>query len=258
MTATIVVCSKGRPEKCPTIRALEKTDLDWFVMLEQEDYAGYTAAGLDPDRIVVLEQSGQGIAYTRRAALSTARKLALEWVWMLDDDITKWFRVIDKRVKPCTMEEALAGAEQYFIDAPNVAIGALEYQQIAWSSDKPFKSNGYCDVAVCVNLKRTLLFSHRDYLAGKEDRDFAMQALANGFETRRVQAFAFGCPPIGTNAGGLDFFYKQRSNVQRACDRMLETWGPQVITIVEKKNGMPDAKIKWKALTGQSAAVGTK
>jgi len=247
MTAPIVVCSKGRPDKCPTLKALAATSLQWRVTLEREDVEAYVEAGVLRDNIIELAESNRGIYYTRRQALEAMRKIGvMGWVWMLDDDISRWFSVVDKRCRPCSLEEALSGAEAMFTGDPSVALGALEYQQLAWSADRPIKFNGYADVAVCVHLGRTSLLQHRD--GTKEDRDFAMQVIAAGYRVARVQKFAFGCPPIGTNAGGLHDWYAKRDNVLAACNRMVELWGTQIITVVEKKNGLPDAKINWRKL----------
>lgn len=249
MTFPVIICSKQRSKNCTTIQMLKGTDIDWIVFLEKEDVKDYIDQGIPEDRVSVLPLSSMGIGYARKTAIDVVREAGVsDWVWMLDDDIKQFYYVENKKCIKCDLKAALEGAENIFLKEKNVALASLEYQQFAWSAKKEFTLNGYADVVVCVNLHLTKKICHRSVVNLKEDRDFAMQVIASGFNTLKVSKFAFSCPPLGSNSGGLCEVYSKREKIFESCMKMKSLWGEEVISIIEKKNGMPDVKINWKKI----------
>jgi len=235
----IFVPSKGRPN-ASTIRLLKESSLQFTVVVEPQDAERYADAPT-----AVLEENNKGIAYVRSWIKQNAGK---GWYWMLDDDITSFYKTANGKSIRVDAATALLGSQKYFMGDESVAQASLEYQQFAWSSKKPVKYNGYCDVAVCIHAGRTRFCGYREEVALKEDRDFTLQVLSCGYRTARVCAFSFAAPKNGSNAGGLQDEYAKVGNEASASLRMCQLW-PGICSPLTKPDGRKDVKINWRAIT---------
>lgn len=196
--------------------------------------------------IVDIMQSNQGITFVR----NLIRRFAEDYFpngsyWMLDDDISDFYcRQGNKMVKMHALE-ILYGAESLFRQE-NAWLGALDYQQLAWSASHTFHSNSFCDVAVWHDTALTHGMRYRPEAEGKEDRDFAMQVVKAGGRTIRSTLHAFAAPKNGSNAGGLsEMFYAQAGREEECVDALVKLW-PGVVTKIRKEDGRVDAKINWR------------
>jgi ParB-like chromosome segregation protein Spo0J len=240
--AKIFVASKGRPDG-KTFSQLKHLT----IVVEPQDAEAYaTAAQATGHTVVVLPENNRGIGYVRQFILDRARQEKLEWFWMLDDDISGFYRQEDGRNKKTGGAELLALAEQLLTNTPDLAQGALEYQQYAFRAKKDLVLDTFCDVAVFINVNRTANINYRAEVNLKEDRDFTMQCIADGWRTARTARLSFAAPKNGSNKGGLYDEYK--ANREKNCsDRMVALW-PGIATFHEKPDGRPDVKINWEAL----------
>ncbi len=243
-TSPIYVPSKGRAGKSPLIA-------EWWgqgvsVVVEPQEEGAYRAAYPNAT-LVVLPQDNGGITFVRQFILQRMRDWGTGgWFWMLDDDIKAFYRVVNKRCVKTPMPEVLAAAEAQFATDSLIAQGALEYQQFAWSAARPLKLNGYCDVAVILNVDRTKTANYCQEVAGKEDRDFTIQLLANGWRTARATHCAFAAPKNGSNPGGLSDWYADRDRELAVTERMIAKWGRDICQLKVKPDGRPDCGINWR------------
>lgn len=246
----ICIASKGRAGKSKTIERLIEEGVAFKVFVEPQEAEAYRAAyPADRCEIYILPENNRGIGYVRQWVLEHSRAGSAEWYWTLDDDIQQTYHVIGGRCIKLSLSECLHQAEAIILQH-EVALGALEYQQYAWSAKRPVKFNSYCDVAVLVNLERTRYINYRAHLNGKEDRDFVLQALATGQRSMRTCWLAFSAPKNGTNEGGLYDAYK--AGIEAECSRrMVEAW-PGVCTLNTKADGRPDVKIDWKQFAAET------
>lgn len=238
----IYVPSKGRPNG-KTMQNLMDSDLNWKVIIEPQDAKVYQLV-VAKERMIVLGQNDKGIAHVRNFILKNA-DTQNGWYWMLDDDISMFYEIANKRCVKTTVRKCLIGAQGCFVGLPNLAQAALEYQQFAWSSTKLLKYNSYCDVAVCINRDNLGGIKYRGIVNLKEDRDFTLQLLAAGKRTARVTRFAFAAPRNGSNEGGLYEVYRAGRELG-ACKTMVSLWGEDVCRHIVKPNGRNDVKINWK------------
>lgn len=243
--STIFVPSKNRAKTATLL--LKNSDEAFIIVVEPQDYEAYTEAfpGMN---YMMLPKNDQGISYVRNYIREYA-ETCLKSYWVLDDDITQFYhRDGTKMIKDDI--SVLAKAEEEFI-FQEVALAALEYQQLAWSATKPFVFNSFCDVCVWVDVEKTRGIRYREYLEGKEDRDLAMQVIKSGQQTARTTLYAFAAPANGSNSGGLkESFYDTGKELQ-CVDRMVETWGMNICEPIIKKNGRRDVKIHWKEITNK-------
>jgi TET-Associated Glycosyltransferase len=241
MIHPVFVCSKGRPDGS-TFDLLEKSGIPYTILVEPQDVDKYAERR---KILYALPENNQGIAYVRNQVLGLARVNCLKWIWMLDDDITSTFLVRDWKTVKTPIFDVLLAAQKELTNVPNLAQGALEYNQFAWSAKKSIAINSYCDVAVFINVERTKDLKYRKEFDLKEDRDFTLQCLRKGFFTARSCWTAFAAPKNGSNKGGLFEEYAKQGREREAAERMSREW-PGTCEVVVKPSGRVDCKVIWK------------
>ena len=212
------------------------------VVIEIEDYVPYKLKY--PDfHYIILPESNKGITYVRNYIKNYTLQNGILNYWQIDDDITSfYYRAGTKLIK--TGFDALKQSQAIFIKN-NIKLGALEYRQFAWSATKELIKNTFCDSCVWVDNNALTAINYRDYVEGKEDRDFAMQVIKLGLKTARCTLYAFSCPPNGSNKGGLKEIFYDLGKEQVCVQRMIELWGNNICRPIEKDNGRLDVKILW-------------
>lgn len=238
----IFIPSKGRSGNCKTANLLTKNEMLFEIVVEPQEEDDYRMSNPDAS-ILVLPDSNRGIGFVRQWILDYARKNYSSY-WMLDDDITGFYKVEDKKCKRFSPELVLAQAQDLFESTPTIAQGALEYQQYAWSAKHKLKFNSYCDVAVWITPQKIPHLNYRTRMDLKEDRDFTLQILASGLNSARSCLTAFSAPKNGSNEGGLFKEYAMKGRELEAVARMCEAW-PGICVPQVKPDGRNDLKINW-------------
>lgn len=244
----LLIPSKGRAGRSRLLQQLNEKDLTVTVLVEPQDYAAYRAA-YPRLETVCLAEDGRGIAYARNGALTLAAERGMRWYWMLDDDITLFYKLPFNKDSKVTLEEALGHGQTLPARGVDVAQIALGYQNLAYmafrQSGREFDWNSYCDVCVAVNVPavKKAGISYRN-IGLKEDRDFTLQLLAAGLNTLRSNVYGFACPTNGSNAGGLQAIYAEDGREYAEVKKMAEMW-PGIVDVHQKPNGRIDCKINW-------------
>lgn len=246
----IFVPSKNRPNSS-TCRLLAEAGLRFCVVVEPQDATRYPSHWQQ----IVLPHNDRGLPFVRQFLLERAEG----WFWMLDDDITAFFAVRERRCVRESPDVVLESAENNLVGLPGLVQGALEYQQFAWSAARSVKLGGYCDVAVLINgpVCRSAGIRYRKEMELKEDRDLTLQCLAAGFVVARATHCAFACPRNGSNAGGLEPLYAQSGREAEACRRMAEAW-PGICEPIVKPSGRSDVKIRWGRISPPTARAAAR
>jgi hypothetical protein len=238
----IFIPSKSRAETQRTGRLLAESGLAFEFVVEPQEAEHYASKG----RVMRLEENDRGLVYSRNSILTHCREAGIKWFWMLDDDISGFYRSNGKKNSRATAKAALIEAQMILSGIPNLGQAALEYQQYAWSSKSPIKLNGYCDVAVCINTQRTMDLSFREAVTLKLDRDFTLQVLASGRMTARASQISFSAPQNGSNKGGLQSLYLKAGKEAASSRKMQELWGKEICEAFTKPDGREDCRINWK------------
>lgn len=229
------VPSKGRATTCKAP--------NWAtIVVEPHEAVHYRANGFN--RLLVLPESDKGLANTRNFIKEYATERGEEWFWMVDDDVSSYGVVINSRNKKEEAEKVYIEAQRIITEG-NAAQGAMEYGQYAWSSNKEFRSPGYCDVVVAINTLKTKGLKYRKEVTLKEDRDMTLQILSLGLKVVRASHCWFSSPENGSNAGGLQSEYATDNRELEAVNEMVKLW-PGIVSHQVKKNGRNDCKIDWK------------
>tara|TARA_R100001129_G_scaffold68215_1_gene46515 strand:+ start:3021 stop:3782 length:762 start_codon:yes stop_codon:yes gene_type:complete len=243
----IYIPSKNRPEG-KTFELLKDIDAKKYILVEPQDIEKYEHFK-ENFKLIILEKNDQGLYYVRDVTKKYAENTGTEWYWVIDDDISKFYRTENNKNKPITPKEALLSAQELFNSMP-ISLGALEYQQYAWSQKKLFKINSYADCVVCFNTKRTKKYNYDLQFKLKGDRDMALQIMADKQFVMRALQISFSCPKFGSNKGGLFNVYNKQKLEHEMSKLLMEKWGNRYVIIQKKKtnDGVRfDAKINWKA-----------
>lgn len=237
----VFVPSKGRAEKLLTVNLLG--DVPHSVVVEPQEYAAYVKH-MPEANVICVDENDRGLAYVRNYILDMGRERG-GWFWMLDDDISGFYRVEARRNVRTPAGVALGAAQEILEGHPAVVQGSLEYQQYSWSARKAYVLNGYCDVCVCIDADRASMLYFREEMDLKLDRDFTLQVLSMGYDTLRTSKVAFASPKNGSNTGGLHSAYAQEGREEAVSRHMTSEWGGDVCQFRKKKDGRPDVKINW-------------
>jgi hypothetical protein len=217
----IYIPSKNRSGNCATANLLKQEAIPFTLVVEPQEADLYKPLG----NLLVLPDNNRGLCFSRQTILNHARKHEQEWFWMLDDDVSGVCISDGKKNHKASFSEVITKAQSLFALTPNLGQGALEYAQYSWSSKKNLSKNGYCDVFVCINTKRTRLCNYSPEVELKEDRDFTLQVLSNGRDTARASKFGFVSPKNGSNKGGLFSTYSKKGLEAERSAKMQSKWG---------------------------------
>lgn len=260
MSWAVFVATKGRAGRI----SADVLSLSPTLVVEPAEEAAYRTAypGL---RVRVLEANDRGVSYARNGVLRQAAIEGQDWCWMLDDDLGDFqYRAASGPVSR-TPKEALSAAEARIGTIGGCAAAGLS---VAWQKPPRLTGAGgrspatqgatdavtrgvnvYCCVALGVGELARAGIRYREELALREDTDLALQILAKGRVTARLNELAFQMPMCGTNPGGLAATYAEEARVIAANWRLGELW-PDVVTVAPSGKSY---RVHWERLSGVPA-----
>ena len=241
----IYIASKNRPEG-KLLELIKNLDTKKYIIIEPQDENKYKQWGKFYN-IIILNKNDQGLYYARDFTKNYAEKQKEPWYWVIDDDISNFYKSYNNKNHKITPEEALYEAQNFFNLMP-ISLGSLEYQQYSWSQKKEFRLNGYADCCVCFNKERTLNVKYDLNFALKGDRDIALQILNKKKYIMRCLKLSFSCPTFGANKGGLHEVYNKLNLEKEMSVKLAKKWGKKLVTLqIKNTNGEEryDAKINW-------------
>lgn len=248
----IFVPSKNRIDNSTLLKFAEEQNQDITVVVEPQDYENYKNKYKSFNYLVLPINNG-GITYVRNFIKQYTEENSIATYWQLDDDLTGFFnREGTKLIR--TGFDALYSSQLQF-NKNKISLGSLEYRQFAWSASKEMILNSFCDSCVYVDNVKTFGLRYRDYVSGKEDRDFAMQVIKFGQNTGRTTLYAFSAPANGSNAGGLKEIFYDLDKEKIAVERMVELWGDQICVPIVKESGRNDIKIMWNKINSNQTSL---
>jgi hypothetical protein len=248
----IFIPSKNRVENSALLKFAQEKKANIIVVVEPQDFHKYHDRFSNFNYITLPKDNG-GITYVRNYIKEYSEKQGLKNYWQLDDDISGLFYREGTKLIRCGFEVLTKAKEQFLKN--KIALGALEYRQFAWSATKEIIENSFCDSCVFVDNTKLTGLRYREYVEGKEDRDFAMQVIKLGQKTGRTTLFAFSSPPNGSNAGGLKEIFYDLGKEEISVSRMVELWGGNICVPIVKDNGRNDVKIMWNEINNNQISM---
>lgn len=165
-----------------------------------------------------LPKDNQGLAYSRQFCKDDSTKAGAKYHWQLDDDIRSFLLRKQGGHEVLSSHDALSQIEAEVLRYKN--IGQAGMNQNSWppNYDRPIAINNLPVQAFLVNNSVKARFR----LPILNDMDFTMQVLNEGFCTLLFDTLRTNCPPIGTNAGGLNDVYKKQEVILKSMQQIVK------------------------------------
>lgn len=221
-------------KKTKTFTLFQAVGIECYHFIEPQEYDDYHV----PNKINI-GKNDMGVTYVRNFMLDYAKKNSIDWIIICDDDVTSFGYYNGKTVKKDA--SIWKDIQEKCKKLPYELIG-INYVQHAWHEKDSFSVNRkFAEVCVLMNIKK-INWKYTDNT--KEDRDFQLQTIQNGYGVIRFNHYWFSCPDVGSNKGGLQDLYKQKKDSIWAKN-IVKKWYPYA-KLVNKK-GRVDAKIDIKS-----------
>jgi len=231
----VYIISKGRWEKRPTSKALEKMKVPYHIVVEPQEYAEY-ASVIDPNKILVLPFSnlGEGSIPARNWVWQHSISIGAEKHWIMDDNIRAFYRSNRNKRLYVDSGTTLKAAEDFVDRYENVGIAGLNYTMFVMddgSTPAPYQLN--TRIYSCILIKNDIPFMWRGRY--NEDTDLSLRVLKSGLCTILFNAFLIEKKTTMTMKGGnTDELYKDDGRLKMA--QSLVDQHPDVTHVTWKFN----------------------
>ena len=241
----IYIVSKGRHKSRLTAKALERMNVDYYIVVEKQEYDLYCSV-IQKEKVLILDAKYQDeyetcddLGSTKSKGPGEARNFACQHSissgfkrhWVMDDNIHGFHR-LNRNEKNESYTGAIFEAAEDFIDRyENIAIAGLNYKFFAKASQElpPFICN--TRIYSCLLIQNDIPYRWRGRY--NEDTDLSLRVLKDGLCTLQFNAFLQDKAMTQTIAGGnTEEFYKHEGT--KAKSQMIEDLHPDVCSVVYK------------------------
>lgn len=230
----IYIISKGRWKSRLTSKALEQINVPYHIIIEPQEYDDY-ANVINPEKIYILPFSnlGQGSIPARNWVWDHAISIGAERHWILDDNITTFYR-LNKNLKVRITSGTIFKAAEDFVDRyENAVISGFNYELLVPRKVKvpPFHLN--TRVYSCILIQNDIPYRWRGRY--NEDTDLCIRVLKDGWCTILFNAFLADKVATMTMKGGnTDELYQDDGRLKMA--ESLVKQHPDVTKVTWKWN----------------------
>jgi len=228
----IYVISKGRWATRSTAKALERIGVSYRIVVEPQEFDSY-AAVIDPSKILTLPFSnlGEGSIPARNWVFEHSIVEGHHKHWILDDNISNFFRLKDNDLTPVASAVPFAAVEDLTDRYENIRLSGLNYVGLAKRKEQvpPFYLN--TRIYSCILIDNSI--PHRWRGRYNEDTDLCLRVLKDGDCTLLVNAFqADKTTTMRMRGGNSDELYKDDGRLLMA--ESLVKQHPDVARVSEK------------------------
>jgi len=240
----ILIPTKGRAGTSSTIELVRGMDPTLFV--EDGEWHAYHKAYPDLHIIEVGSVGAPGISRARNAALAFAGRFTPGWYWMLDDDLTGFYRASEESwswvVHKSTPVSVLSLAQARVLADDTAALVGLGKQNYAWTTDKEVKPAANVIQAFAFHSARLRGVRFREELPYVEDAAFALECHLAGLTVLALPHLAYAAKRMGTVEGGCYDLYRNGKR-EEGMVRLAELFSKYVKTF--RKDGVLDIRVNW-------------
>lgn len=243
----VYIVSKGRWETRLTSKALEKMNVPYFIVVEENEYEKYSSV-ISKDKVLVLPvkyleeyDTCDDLGFSKSKGPGAARNFCWDHSisngydrhWVMDDNIESFYRLNkNKRIRVDSgtifrcMEDFCDRYENVYIAGPN-------YRQFCKSTDAVPAFIPNTRIYSCLLIKNDIPYRWRGRY--NEDTDLSLRVLKDGYCTVQFNAFLQG--KLVTQAlkgGNTEEFYAKEGTYNKS--KLLEDMHPDVAKVVWKFN----------------------
>lgn len=233
----IFIISKGRWEKRLTVKAFDKINIDYKIVVEPAEYEKY-AEVIDDKMIIIapenFSEKGQGSIPIRNFVFDYAKKKGYEKHWIWDDNIASIMRNDKNSRIKCNTATPLLICEEFTDRFQNIALSGMNYDFFLIQKDKPppFRFNTRIYSNILINHKIPFKWRGRY----NEDTDLSLRCLKAGWNTILFNAFLVEKSTTLTEKGGNTDTIYNRGDKRRLFAESLKKQHPDCVKITWKYN----------------------
>ena len=242
----IYIVSKGRWETRYTSKALEVINVPYKIVVEEQEYDQY-AAVINKDKILVLDKNYQkeydaccklkvsqsrGSGPARNFIWNHSIKAGYKWHWIIDDNITKFYRY-NNNMQILINDGTIFRCMEDFINRyKNIAMAGPNYEMFITNRAKypPFTIN--TRIYSCNLIRNDIPYRWRGRY--NEDTILSLDILKDGWCTVLFNVFLQKKITTQYLKGGNTEMYKECGTLEKS--KMLVNQHPDVSSIVYKFN----------------------
>lgn len=208
----VFVPSKGRWKTPYTIRALEKVNVPFKVVVEEQEEKDY-ANVVGNDNILILPHRDKGLVVTRNWIWDYAKSLGAERFWTFDDNIRTFYRLEGNIKYRVTSGTFLHIMEEFAERYTNVYISGMNYEMFVprKRACPPFLANTriYSNMLIKTDIRNNKGQPYRNEGFYNDDTDLCLRILKDGFCTILYNAFLADKIATMTVKGGMTPHYQE-------------------------------------------------
>lgn len=241
----VFIVSKGRWKSRVTMRKLDKINVPYRVVVEEQEYDDY-AKYFDKSQLLILPQryldeydtfwerdidnrTGPGAA--RNFCWDKSIEEGYAYHWVMDDNIEQFYRLNYNLISIVNSGTIFKCAEDFVERYENVAIAGFNYNCFVKSTDKvpPYYLN--TRIYSCLYIRNDIPYRWRGRY--NEDTDLCLRALKDGWCTIQFNAFLAGKVTTQRMSGGnTNEFYANEGTINKS--KILVDMHPDVSELVWK------------------------
>ena len=241
----IYIVSKGRYKRRPTANALEEMGVDYFIIVEENEYENYK--NVVKGKVLILpqkykdeydkfwidndERTGPGPA--RNFAWDDSIKRGYDYHWVMDDNIEAIERYNNNMKIKCKTSTPFYIMEDFVTRYTNVYIAGPNYSHFCPANEgrKPLYFN--TRIYSTLLIKNDIPYRWRGRY--NEDTDLSLRVLKDGFCTVQFNTFLQGKRATQTMKGGNSKeFYDIEGTYLKS--KMLEDMHPEYAKVIKQYN----------------------
>lgn len=242
----VYIVSKGRYKINPTSRVLERMNVPFYIIVEEQEYENYCEL-VGKEKVLILPQKYKDEYDTfwvdgdGRTGPGPARNFAwqhsidngFEWHWVLDDNIEYFKRFNNNKKIRCMDGTMFYACEDFVLRYDNIAISGPNYTTFCHANEyrPPFITN--TRIYSCLLIRNDIPYRWRGRY--NEDTDICVRALKDGWCT--VQFNSFLQDKMSTTkmkGGNTDEFYAKEGTFLKS--KMLQEMHPDVAVVTTRFN----------------------
>ncbi len=233
----IFIPSKGRPDTRYTMKNFDRIGVPYQVVIEPQEFDAYSAV-IDPERLIVLPFSNQGLVTTRNWIWDRAVELGAPRYWTFDDNIMGFFRLNDNLKVPVADGTIFRAIEDFVDRYENVPIAGCNYFMFAdrRATIPPITLNTrvYSNMLIQTDAMDSAGKPFRNEGFYNDDTDLCLRVLKDGQCIILFNAFLIDKETTTKVKGGMTPHYqgdgrwkmaKELAEKHRDCVTITEKWG---------------------------------
>jgi hypothetical protein len=231
---TIYIPSKGRAHHGHTAKLLDSCGLIRYkIVVEPQDYPLYVEKW-GADKIVMLPENNQGIAYSRSYIKKYSREQGEKFHWQIDDDMISFRLRLNNKNEKVDPRHCFSIVEAVNDLFSNIGICGITHFAYAFSKKTEIAVNRMVYGVVLVNNEVP-----HDWRGGtNEDLDYSLQTLESGYVTFAFNKVLFDTFSTGSLDGGNMLNLFVGDGRKQIYEKTVELWpGRFVVKELDSNRG---------------------